>query len=82
MSDSQLSTGAKVECLAYAVIAAVALVGTQWALVEGIQGVYRAGQTLEAAGMILSGQSPDGRLVAYAAGLTATNLRVFVRPRW
>ncbi len=24
--------------------------------------------------------SPDGRLVAYAAGLTATNLRVFVRP--
>jgi hypothetical protein len=37
MSDSQLSTGAKVECLAYAVIAALALVGTQWALVEGIQ---------------------------------------------
>lgn len=37
MSDSQLSTGAKVECLAYAVIAAVALVGTQWALLEGIQ---------------------------------------------
>ena len=24
--------------------------------------------------------SPDGRLVAYSAGLTATNLRVFVRP--
>ena len=37
MSDSQLSTGAKAECVAYAVIAAVALVGTQWALIEGIQ---------------------------------------------
>ena len=37
MSDSQLSTGAKVECLAYAAIAAIALVGTQWALIEGIQ---------------------------------------------
>jgi len=32
-----MSTGAKVECVAYAVIAAVALVGTQWALVEGIR---------------------------------------------
>lgn len=37
MSESRLSTAAKVECLAYAVIAAVALVGTQWALIEGIQ---------------------------------------------
>ena len=37
MSRDQLSTGAKLECLAYAVIAVVALVGTQWALVVGIQ---------------------------------------------
>ncbi|HKY58456.1 MAG TPA: DUF2834 domain-containing protein [Aeromicrobium sp.] len=37
MSQNQLSTGAKLECLAYAVIATVALVGTQWALIEGIQ---------------------------------------------
>ena len=37
MSDNQLSTGAKIECLAYAVIAVVALVGTQWALVAGIR---------------------------------------------
>ena len=37
MSENQLSTGAKIECLAYAVIAVVALVGTQWALVAGIQ---------------------------------------------
>ena len=37
MSENQLSTGAKIECLAYAAIATVALVGTQWALVVGIQ---------------------------------------------
>lgn len=37
MNGNQLSTGAKVECLAYAVIAVVALIGTQWALVEGIR---------------------------------------------
>jgi hypothetical protein len=37
MSERQLSTGAKVECVAYAAIAALALVGTQWALLEGIR---------------------------------------------
>jgi hypothetical protein len=37
MSENRLPTGAKIECLAYAAIAAVALVGTQWALVVGIQ---------------------------------------------
>jgi hypothetical protein len=37
MSERQLSTGAKVECLAYGLIAVVALIGTQWALVEGIR---------------------------------------------
>jgi len=37
MSGNQLSTGAKVECVAYAVIAVVGFVGTQWALVEGIR---------------------------------------------
>jgi hypothetical protein len=37
MSGKQLSTGAKLECVAYAVIAVVALIGTQWALVEGIR---------------------------------------------
>jgi len=37
MSGNQLSTGAKLECLSYAVIAVVAFVGTQWALVEGIR---------------------------------------------
>jgi len=37
MSGNQLSTGAKVECAAYAVIAVVALVGTQWALLAGIK---------------------------------------------
>ena len=37
MSANQLSTGAKVECLAYAVIAVLAFVGTQWALIEGIR---------------------------------------------
>lgn len=37
MSERQLSAGAKVECVAYAAIAALALVGTQWALVEGVR---------------------------------------------
>ena len=37
MSGNQLSTGAKIECLAYAVIAVLAFIGTQWALVEGIR---------------------------------------------
>ena len=37
MSERQLSTGAKVECVAYAAIAVLALIGTQWALVEGIR---------------------------------------------
>jgi hypothetical protein len=37
MSENQLSTGAKIECLAYAAIAVVALVGTQWALVVGLR---------------------------------------------
>ncbi len=37
MSGNQLSTGAKIECVAYAVIAVVAFIGTQWALIEGIR---------------------------------------------
>ena len=37
MSGNQLSTGAKVECAAYAVIAVLAFVGTQWALIAGIR---------------------------------------------
>lgn len=37
MRERSLSTGAKLECLAYAAIAVVALVGTQWALIAGIQ---------------------------------------------
>ena len=38
MSERQLSTGTKLECLAYAAIATIALIGTQWALVEGVRG--------------------------------------------
>lgn len=37
MSERQLSTSAKLECFAYVAIATVALIGTQWALVEGIR---------------------------------------------
>ena len=37
MIERQLSKGAKVECVAYAAIALLALIGTQWALVEGIR---------------------------------------------
>lgn len=37
MTGNQLSTGAKLECLAYAAIAILALIGTQWALIEGIR---------------------------------------------
>lgn len=36
MSGKQLSGAAKVECAVYGVIAIVALIGTQWVLVEGI----------------------------------------------
>jgi hypothetical protein len=37
MSESRLSTGAKIECAAYVAIAVLALIGTQWALIEGIK---------------------------------------------
>ncbi|HUP83166.1 MAG TPA: DUF2834 domain-containing protein [Candidatus Limnocylindria bacterium] len=43
MSWRQLSGGAKAECLAYAVIALVALVGTQGALVSGIRASRMSG---------------------------------------
>lgn len=48
MSWSDLSAGAKAECAAYGVIAAVALVGTQAVLIQAIQGGVTGRETWEA----------------------------------
>ena len=69
------------------IVAALALagaafwLGTRMARSAGIMSFGRATPVTWDYGLeVHPSISPDGRLVAYAAGLAATNLRVFVRP--